>query len=394
MRVLQINTTYKIGSTGKIVAGIDDLIKENGYKSYVAYGYGASDNSNHYKIINRLDSYSHNLLSRLTDSQGLHSSYKTHRLIDFIESVWPDVIHLHNLHGNYLNYKILINYLAELKVPIVWTLHDCWPFTGHCAYFDLIRCEKWKQGCRSCPQVKAYPPALLDRSEKNYNLKSLLFTRLGQRLTLVPVSEWLADIAKRSFLCNANIQVIHNGIDLNIFTPQNIESERKPYVLGVAFPWDTRKGLEDFVELRKVLSRDIDIRLIGLSKKQIDRMPVGIFAQGRTESSLELAEIYSGAIAFINTTYEDNYPTVNLEAIACGTPVITYRTGGCPESVCSDCGIVVDKGNIKGLSSAISKIISSPQDFLPNKLAEIAKNRFDEKKCFRAYIELYNQLAI
>lgn len=388
MKVLQINTTYNIGSTGRIVAGIDDILVNSGIESYVAYGYGNLQDDRHYKIINQLDSYCHNIMSRLTDGQGLYSTLKTKKLINWIETINPDIIHLHNLHGNYLNYKILFNYIKTKSFKVVWTFHDCWPFTGHCAYFDMADCGKWKNGCHKCAQTKCYPPAIYDNSSRNYKLKKDLFTALGDRLILVPVSNWLAKLIKESYLKECHIFVVHNGIDLkNFYWKKYITT--KPYVLGVASPWDTRKGLKDFYKFRKILSREIDIVLVGLTTKQIKELPEGIQGITRTESVADLARVYSGALAFINTTYEDNYPTVNLESIACGTPVITYQTGGSPEAVSEQCGIVVPKGDVLGLKNAVDYIYEHQDLYSRKNLMAFANLHFNQTECFKSYLNLY-----
>lgn len=390
MRVFQINTTYDIGSTGRIVAGIDRVLINADIDSYSAFGYGNIQDDHHYKIINKYDSYCHNVLSRISDGQGLYSCYKTQKLLEYIDKVDPDIVHLHNLHGNYLNYKILFLYLKNKECKIVWTLHDCWSFTGHCAYFDMVGCKKWKSACVNCPQIKSYPPAIFDRSERNYRLKKELFTSLRDRLIMVPVSDWLHGLLEESFFNNINIQTIHNGINLENFKPYLISSEQK-YILGVAASWDKRKGFYDFLKLRTLLDWDIKIILVGLSKKQISILPEGIIGLECTNSIQELTKLYSGAIAFVNTTYEDNYPTVNLEAIACGTPVITYRTGGSPESVNYTCGIVVNQGDIEGLEKAIRQVSDRCQ-YSHQKILEHARKYFNELNCFKSYLDLYKML--
>lgn len=388
MKVIQINTTYNIGSTGRIVAGIDDILIKSGIDSYVAYGYGTLQDDRHYKIINQFDSKFHNIQSRMSDSQGLHSTRKTKKLIEWIDFINPDIIHLHNLHGNYFNYELFFTYLKKKSCKVVWTFHDCWPFTGHCAYFDLVNCSKWKNGCHNCPQIRSYPPSLCDKSSRNYDLKRSLFTSLGNRLLLVPVSNWLSGLIRESFLCKSNVSVVHNGINLNDFCYQKY-SRSKPYVLGVAYPWDTRKGLSDFFKLRMLLSDEIDIVLVGLSKAQIPELPKGIIGIMRTNSVGELAQLYSGAIAFVNTTYEDNYPTVNLESIACGTPVITYQTGGSPESVGESCGFVVSKGDVEGLNTAVASIYNHSKKFDREELIRFAHEHFNQTECFKAYLKFY-----
>lgn len=387
MKVLQINTTYNIGSTGRIAAGIDNVLVEADIDSYCAYGYGSQVDEHHYRIINKLDSYVHNFLSRLTDGQGLYSAYKTGQFIKWVESINPDIIHLHNLHGNYFDYEIFFDYLKRKTCKVVWTLHDCWSFTGHCAYFDMVGCNKWKAGCHDCPQIKSYPPSILDRCHRNFQLRKRLFTALGDRLVLVPVSYWLAGLLKESFFSNTKIVTIHNGINLENFKRYEV-NVTKPYILGVAAPWDKRKGLSDFVKLRDILDSSVGIKLVGLTSAQISSLPEGIEGIERTNNVAELAKLYSGASVFVNTTYEDNYPTVNLESIACGTPVITYNTGGSPESVADGCGIVVRQGNVSSLKKVILELMNDKTN--PINLVELALAKFNERDCFKKYLNLYN----
>lgn len=389
MRVLQINTTYNIGSTGRIVSGIDSILKVKGIESYVGYGYGNIVDNYHYKIVDRFESYLHNAMSRFSDGQGLFTNSKTSQFVKRIEEISPDIIHLHNLHGNYINYRLLFNYIIESNSKVVWTLHDCWPFTGHCAYFDMVGCEKWQNQCEHCPQTKCYPPSFVDCSKRNFILKKHLFTALGDRLVIVPVSYWLSRLLKDSFFSNCNIVTIHNGINLVNFKHYEI-NPAKPYVLGVAAQWDKRKGLSDFIKLRSIIDKNIGIVLVGLSKTQIRSLPKGINGIERTNNVEELSKLYSGASVFVNTTYEDNYPTVNLESISCGTPVITYNTGGSPESVLEGCGLVVPRGDVIKLCEAINKLIT--MNVSRDQLIRISRNNFDEKNCFQSYLELYKSI--
>lgn len=391
MKVLQINTTYGLGSTGRIVSGIDNLLKNEGIESYIGYGYGSLVDDHHYKIINQLDSYTHNAFSRFFDGQGLLSIMKTKRFIKWVEQISPDVIHLHNLHGNFFNYEVLFKYLIKSNCKVVWTLHDCWTFTGHCAYFDIAGCEKWKSQCDHCPQTKSYPPSFVDCSGRNFNLKKRLFTALGDRFVLIPVSHWLEGLLKESYFCNARNQTIHNGINLSNFVPCPTGKGNK-YVLGVAAVWDERKGMKDFIKLRGLLDKSIDIILVGLTKNQIQSLPDGIKGISRTNSVAELAQLYSDALVTVNPTYEDNYPTVNLESIACGTPVITYRTGGSPESVNNECGMVVEQGDVNALSESINCLTNSTVNYNREHLRNFALENFDERECFGAYVELYKVL--
>ena len=248
---------------------------------------------------------------------------------------------MHNLHGYYLNVGILFDYLKTCGKKIIWTLHDCWAFTGHCSYFTAAGCEKWKEQCFCCPQKCSYPKSLIDKSERNFWRKRTVFTGIPN-LTIVTPSKWLADLVKESFLKEYDVKVINNGIDLTAFKPTESDFrvkyglENKKIILGVASVWDERKGLNDFVKLANEIDDDTCIVLVGVNEKQKKNLPSKILCVERTNNVAELAGVYTAADLFFNPTYEDNYPTVNLEAQACGTPVVTYATGGSIESVPSE----------------------------------------------------------
>ena len=306
-------------------------------------------------------------------------------LIKQIRDYAPDIIHLHNLHGCYINVDVLFRFLKIYGKPVVWTLHDCWPFTGHCAHFAVAGCEKWKTGCYDCPQRKSYPVALLlDQSKRNYLAKKKLFTQLGD-LTIVTPSHWLAELVQQSFLNKCRIEVIHNGIDTKVFKPSATEFrkkhglENKRIVLGVASSWDARKGFDDFLSLAEMLGSAVQMVMVGLSQEQCLALPDNILGITRTDSTKELAELYSSADVFVNLTYEDTYPTVNLEAQACGTPVITYRTGGSVESVPE--ANVVEQGDLQGVANKIRR--------LDCPLAELD---FEKNSAYETYIHLYEEL--
>lgn len=397
--LLQINTTLNYGSTGRIAENIGLTAKEAGWRSVIAHGPRMKNPSQLETIqTNSLfDEKIHGAIySLLLDRHGLGSKKATQRFIDVIKSeIKPDIIHLHNIHGYYINYEVLFRYLQSSDTPVVWTLHDCWSFTGHCANFDSINCKKWKSGCNSCPQSKHYPTSLLlSNSQLNYRLKQNLFNSVSDRLTLVPVSYWLENLVKQSFLSSASTKVIHNGIDLDVFSPQNYtDDNNKKIILGVASPWSKEKGLNDFFSLRTLLPTDeYDIVMIGLSHKQIVQLPEGIIGLERTQNQAELAEYYSRAMAFVNPTYQDNYPTTNLEAIACGTPVITYETGGSPESITDKTGIVVKRGDIQKLHKAICSIATWNRLATRQTCREYAVSNFDHTSCFKNYLNLYQSL--
>lgn len=393
--LIQLNCTSNWGSTGKIAEQIGLCAQAHGWESYIAYGRSSNPSKN--KLIKAgsvLDVYEHFVENRLLDNEGLASRIPTKRLLKKIDKIHPDVVHLHNIHDHWLNYKILFEYLVEKQIPVVWTQHDQWATTGHCCY-NLVGCDRWKTECYDCPLSKWYS---LDKSKRNFNLKKNLCAGL-KSLTIVPVSEWLADNMRQSHLKDRLIEVIHNGIDINVFRPQTMDvhkrygiDEGKKIVLGVAAVWDARKGLTDFYQLAKRLPADeYAIVIVGKLTEEKQAVEGGcqmVFVD-RTQNALELAQLYSAASVFANPTYQDNYPTTNLEAIACGTPVITYNTGGSPEAVDENTGAVVMQGDVEALATAIEKF--SAMDCKEACLKR-AESLFDNKKCFNAYISLYNKL--
>ena len=341
MRYLFINSVCGYGSTGKIVADTCRRLRAQGHECAVAWGRIKinSDNISTYRIGTKLDIYVHAIGTRLWDREGLGSKRATKKLLKWMDAYNPDVIWLHNLHGYYINFELLFAYIKSKKIKVYWTLHDCWSFTGHCTYFTIANCEQWKTHCQNCTQTHRYP-ACYGKSHvySNFERKKNAFTNVKD-MTLITPSKWLRDLVKDSFLQEYPVVVQYNTIDHEIFKPtasnfrQRYGLENKKIILGVASVWDERKGLNDFIKLAQMLDEEYVIVLVGLTPKQIKKMPAGILGLERTNSWKELAEIYTAADVYVNLTYEDNYPTTNLEAQACGTPCITYRTGGSGESV-------------------------------------------------------------
>jgi glycosyltransferase involved in cell wall biosynthesis len=398
-KLLQINSVVNYGSTGRIAEGIGKLAIENNWDSYIAFSrHEQESESKRIWIGNSLDVVFHGIQTRLFDRHGLASRRATKQLIDKIKCINPDVIQLHNLHGYYINIELLFQYLASSDIPVVWTLHDCWPITGHCVHFDFINCEKWKTECHNCPQIHSYPASFfVDQSTKNYQIKKELFNSLD-RLTIVPVSNWLATMVGQSFLSKYSAKVINNGIDVTIFKPvaSNFrvrhQLENKFLLLGVALGFGERKGYQYFIELSKQLKSDELIVLVGVSQEQVNSLPVGIIGITKTNNTKELAEIYSAADVFINPTLEDNFPTTNIEALACGIPVITFNTGGSPECLDENCGLVVDRGDIQGLITAIATVKKNSKNYYTEYCQKRAKSFFDRNNKFSEYIDLYSHL--
>lgn len=398
-KLLQINVTANWGSHGKIAEDIGKVAMSNGWESYIAYGRDTNPTSTS-KLIpigNKWDMYYHGLQTRIFDKHGLASKKATKDFIETVKQIDPDIIHLHNIHGYYINYEILFDYLSKARKPVIWTLHDCWPFTGHCAHFDAVGCNKWKTGCLNCRHINTYPIAkTYCNSANNYIRKRKAFTSV-ENMTLIPVSIWLSEFLDKSFLNGYPKRTIHNGIDISVFTPANIEEDKKNRfsIVGVASVWSERKGLNDFIKLRKHLPNEYEITLIGLNKKQIDSLPNGIKGIARTNSLTELINYYSSADVYVNPTYEDNFPTTNIEALACGTPVITYRTGGSIEAVDSQTGCIVEQGDISGL---VDKIIEICNDGNKANRRIVCRQRaiklYNKDDRFKEYIDLYNSVLL
>ena len=399
IKIFQISSEVNTGSVGKIAEQIGEAVIEQGWESYIAFGReNLPSKSNVIKIGNKLDLLQHGLYTRLTDKHGFGSRAATKSLIAKIKEIQPNLIHLQHMHGYFINIELLFNFLAESNIPVVWTFHDCWSFTGHCAYYEFVNCQKWQHHCGNCPQIHEYPKSFSDNSYANFDIKKKLFNSVTD-LTIVPVSYWLGEETAKSFLNQNKIQVIQNGIDLEKFKVYDDKDLRakhkigdKIVLLGVASPWNDRKGLKYFVELQKLLNDDYQIVLIGLSESQIKELPPSIIGLTRTTDVKELAEFYSMANVFINPTLEDTFPTTNLEALACGTPVITFRSGGSPESVTDEVGRVVEKEDVQGLFNAVKELNFNSKSYYQEKCRQRALTFYNKKENFKKYIELYKQI--
>lgn len=398
MKVLQINSVCGIGSTGRIASDIHNILIEQGHESYIAYGRDLPKNcDNVIKIGTKADTYFHVAKTRLLDKHGFGSRKATIHFIQKVKEFDPDIIHLHNIHGYYINVEVLFDYLKEANKPVVWTLHDCWPFTGHCAYFDYVNCDKWKTECYNCPEKKAYPSSLIfDNSESNYTRKKDIFTGVD-KLTIVTPSQWLANLVKVSYLKEYSVKVINNGINLDVFKPRKgnfrdrFNLNGKHIILGVASVWDRRKGLKYFIELATKLDSNQVIVLVGLKPEQIKQLPKNIIGITKTNNVDELVNIYSDADVFLNPTLEDNFPTTNLEALACGTPVLTFNTGGSVESVDLKTGKILDKEvSMNDFRKTIIDFLNKKNYQTEIECRSRAEHLFNKKERYDEYLILYN----
>ncbi len=396
MTVLEINSC-NYGSTGNIMLGIAALARAHGITCYTSCPDGRSTRkkqlTDHIFIGNRFSRNLHIKLAELTGKNGCYSFIDTICFLRKIDKIKPNIIHLHNLHNCYINLQMLFNYIKSKKIPVVWTLHDCWAFTGQCPYFTIVKCNKWRTECYDCPQYRQYPKSYVDRTKIMYNLKKEWFTGV-QNMTIVTPSQWLAELVEQSFLKNYQVKVINNGINLNVFKPTKNNfreahsiGKDEYMLLGVAFGWDRRKGLDVFIELSKRLPKQYKIVLVGTDVNVDKRLPWNITSIHRTQNQKELAEIYTAADLFVNPTREENFPTVNMEALACGTPIITFNTGGSSEIINETCGHVVVSGDIDAMEKEIYGICN--QHFFNSEACLKHANNYWENDRFAEYIDLY-----
>lgn len=409
MNIVSINTTHS-GSTGNIMLQISALAREEGHHATSFSTWGLASISlwplritpnpkppalpGHRIYGSLLSSLVHDTLGITTGYNGCFSILATLRLIGKIRRLQPDLIHLHNLHGNNVNLFLLFSFLKREHIPVVWTLHDCWSFTGRCPYFDMLCCDKWKSGCGGCPYPKHdYPAAYRDCTARMWQLKKRWFTGVKD-MTLVTPSHWLAGLVKQSFLSGYAVRVMHNGIDLSVFQPAESDFRRRYgipdstyIVLGVAFDWGRRKGLDVFTALAERLDQSYQIVLVGTDDAVDRELPAQILSIHRTQNQQELAEIYTAADVFVNPTREDNFPTVNLEALACGTPVITFDTGGSPEALDESCGSVVACDDTDALEREIIRVCRERP--YSREACCARAEAFDRSEKLREYVKLY-----
>ena len=397
MIVSMINTV-DYGSTGKIMLQLKTVAESKNY-SVATFSrrwiFKAKKKNNHHFFGFAIENLFHRLLSPLFGCESLMSFWGTLSLCKQLKKNGTELIHLHNIHGHYLCFPILFRFIKKNHIPIIWTLHDCWSFTGRCPHFLMTKCDKWISGCNDCPYPRNfYPQAYIDTSRMMWKLKRKSFIGIEKCILTTP-SQWLANLVKKSFLKDYPVNVIHNGIDLSVFKPtESLFREiyglvHKKILLGVAFGWGKRKGIDVFVELSKRLPNEYKVVLVGTSDRVDALLPKNILSIHRTQSQKELAEIYSAADVFVNPTREDNYPTVNMEALACGTPVVTFKTGGSPEILDESCGSVVDCDDVDAMELEIRRICEK-KVFFKNACLKRAK-LFDMNNRFEEYVDLYRK---
>lgn len=394
MKVLQINIFGNL-STGRIAVDLYRTLRDNGHEGLFAFARNQTEpDVPHYIIGSKASIYLDGFMTRLTDRAGFYSKAATQKLIKKIKEYDPDIIHLHNLHGYYLNIELLFKYLRECGKPVVWTLHDCWAFTGHCCHYSLAGCDRWMIGCEKCPQLKVYPKSVfMDSSKRNYFDKKKLFTTVPN-LTLVCVSHWLENEVKKSFLKELPCEVIHNGIDLNVFkhTDSQVKTKYgitdKKMLLAVSTSWSEKsKGLEDVLQLAMRADGKYAVVVVGLTDEEKKKMPEVITAITRTDNTQELAELYSAADYYFNASVEETFGLPTVEAMACGTPVIVYNATALPEVVTNKCGFVVEPHDL----DAVNEIVNSQFQYSRWEIRAAAAP-YSKEQMMKKYLSLYKRL--
>lgn len=390
MKVVQINATCGAGSTGKICISISQALNRKGIENYVLYSLGHSTYKESQSYCSPLLQKLQAFYEKVVGLYGFGAFISTRNLIRELKKLKPDIVHLHNIHSHDCELSTLFHYLKEKRIKVFWTFHDCWAFTGYCTYFDYISCNKWMSICSECPQYKQFS-LLFDKSKKNFLLKREILK--GLDLQIITPSKWLSDLSKKSFLADYPVHVINNGIDLDLFKPTkgefryNYNCENSFLILGIANVWEARKGLNTFINLANDLDKRYRIVLIGTDDMIDKTLPDGIISIHRTHDQKELVSIYSSVDVLVNPTLEDNFPTVNLEALACGTPVITYDTGGSGEMLDETCGIVVKRNDYNKLLNSIRDLCEAA--FIKRENCRLKALEFDQNKIFKNYIDLY-----
>lgn len=399
-KLIQFNPVAGFGSTGRIAEQIGDFAIENGWDSYIVYSGRpkAKSSSKLIEVGSKWDVISHAIETRLFDRHGLGSKNSTLKLTDLLEQLKPDVLHFHNIHGYYVNYEVLGAYINKSKIPVVWTFHDFWPMTGHCSYFSDVNCEKWKEECFDCPKTAFYPKSYLDNSKFNFNKKKKTFTSI-ENLTIVPVSKWAGTLVEQSFFKSTDIEVIYNGIDLEIFYPKKSASILKEklglsgqfVIIALATTWGKRKGWFDYIKLVELLPSDITLLLVGVNKEQEKELPSAIKFMQKTNDINQLAELYTLADIVMNLSYQETFGLTTVEGFACGTPSIVYNKTASPELMNEHVGEIVEPGDLNDVLNAILKIKDKGKDSFQDKCLNHVREKFNAKDRYKDYLELYER---
>jgi len=400
MKIVQINAVYGVGSTGRIARDISRALTEQGHEAHVFWAIECrrDEYARFTRIGNTLDHKLHALLRRLDGRQGWHSKAATRKACREIAALNPDVVHLHNLHSNFIHLPILLRFLAEKKIPTLITLHDGWMYTcGFCAHHFYHNCEEWGKGCADCPAV---PVHRRKSGERMYQQKKELYARIPH-LAVNGVSRWTAEEARSSMLgCADPIRYIYNWVDTDLFCPQtNSDKVREKYaipsyhklILGVSQGWSERKGLMEFVRLAREMKDSATVLLVG-EDNGVPRLP-NLRCIGFTNDRQELVELYSAADLFVNPSRAETFGLVTAESMACGTPVVAYDNTGASELVAPQCGALAPDGDAEALIALAKQVLQRGKQSFGSACRQWVLDNFEKEKQVQKYIDLYKQLA-
>lgn len=404
-KLLQFNVSANYGSTGKISEQIGLAAKRKGWECFQVYSYGQESVMNLIPTGGKINRILHYLEQRVFDDEGLASRLVTKKVIGHIKEIKPDVIQIHNIHDHYINYRILFEYLNRTKIPVVFTIHDFWPVTGHCFHFINANCNRWNsEGCYDCPMAHMFPNNILNRAKQNFQLKKRLFSA-NRNLHVVAVSQWVGDLMKESFLGDKPLTVIPNGIDTKVFTPTELQASSKIHqellklpsetfvLLSVAGRWDVGdKRLDDYIQMSSMLAKNEVIVLVGVNEEISTKLPPNIIGLGRTESSQELAAIYTRANVVLSLSGSETFGLTIVEGYACGTPAVVYDNTAPPSLITTQTGLVAKNLDIYDAYLKIQTIKKNGKSFYSKTCINLARERYDKEKCFEEYVKLYEDL--
>lgn len=397
-KLLQINVTANWGSTGRIAEECNNYARAKGWETYFAYG----RYSNPIKSVViagpsiKWDVYKHYIENLILDNEGLASRHVTHLLVKRIEELQPDIVHLHNIHDHWLNYKILFDYLNQTNIKIVWTFHDFWAITGHCSHFVQANCDKFKKGCYDCPFTNGKLLPLFKQTRRNYNLKKQLFS-INKNLTIVPVSEWVGENIQQSFLKDKPTVVIPNGVDTEIFKPTIMDNkyqfDDKFVIMAVSSQWKSRsKGLNNYIAMADLLQDDEVIVLVGVPDYISKKLPKNIIGICRTNNQQELAALYTRADVVCSFSEAETFGLTIIEGYACGTPAVVYNNTAPPSLITAETGFVVPNKDYKSAYHAIEYLRSKGKYAYSEACIHLAQEKYSKDKCFERYVNLYESL--
>ena len=400
-KLVQFNSVANWGSTGRLAEDIGDVAMAAGWESFIVFGRESNPSNSHLiQVGGRMSVMSHVIISRLFDRHGFGSYMATKQLLKRLDEIKPDVFQFHNVHGYYLNLPLVLQYAIEKRIPIVWSLHDCWSMTGHCSHFVTVGCDRWKTECHNCPRRCDYPSSwFIDSSRRNYRDKKRLIEAVP-RLTIISGSEWLAGIAAQSYFKGRDIRYIPDGIDTSIYQPRSNGDELrnklglkgKFVILATGTVWGENKGLKDYGELRKMLSDDYAIVLVGMSDEDLATVPEGVIGLPRTKSPQELSEFYSMADCVMSLSRMESFGLTPVEGFACGTPAIVYNTTALPELITPETGYVASFLSVTDVKEKVEMMKAKGKAFFSQSCRRVAVEKYDRHRCYSEYLKVYEGL--